>query len=82
MTCLTFTIWIRLKVLYRHKLKNQCVGLNVAFVLFVKLKEMGSSGVISKLHSYALVRHITVSRLLQYFGKVLKTLFTLYNLKC
>jgi len=56
------------------------VELNVAFVLFVKLKEMGSSRVISKLHSYALVRHITVSRLLQYFGKVFKMFFTLYNL--
>lgn len=57
MTCLTFAIWIKLKVLYRHNLKNQCVELNVAFVLFVKLKEMGSSCVISKLHSYARVRH-------------------------
>jgi len=78
--CLTSTIWIKLKVLYRRNLKNEGVELNVAFVLFVKLKEMGSSRVISKLHSYALVRHITVSRLLQYFGKVFKMFFTLYNL--
>lgn len=69
----------RTKVLHRHNLKSQCVELNVAFVLFVKLKERGSSHRISKLHSYALARHITVSQLLQYFGEVFKMFFTLYN---